>query len=368
MKQLAAGRRGSTRLRRRRPAARRGPGCAAPGARAPRRRAERVRGDVPRRPLPRPGWSSEFAVFTDPLNGIGRFDDSVPILMMPVRLETRFKKSGAARRRRQLWVRVYPDDCWIDTFDSGADHVGVSRTPGATGSRSGRRGESRTRSAARGGRWRRPTARAGRPGSCEQYQPATSRPSRPSREPQDVILTIAVETALPAAEAAAVAAFWTAVWRADGDAGATAAARAAPRRRGRCRSRRASSWRRRRPPTSTRRCAVGVAKPDVAVSVAFVELPAADTKQAAWARPPRANVLPDRFIFIGYETSRRRLTGRGRGPSRAVAADPRPRSRRRRGRARCGTTRTATSSFPTSCYGWRTSSEPCPSAWVSSST
>ena len=64
--------------------------------------------------------AGNFAKFTDPRDGIARLSDSVPILMMPVRLETRFKDVRSAEGgavRRQLWVRVYPDDCWIDSFD-----------------------------------------------------------------------------------------------------------------------------------------------------------------------------------------------------------------------------------------------------------
>lgn len=39
---------------------------------------------------------------------VQQLDDSYPILLFPLRLETRFKKIGS---QNQLWVRVYPDDC-----------------------------------------------------------------------------------------------------------------------------------------------------------------------------------------------------------------------------------------------------------------
>ena len=55
-----------------------------------------------------------FAILADPVKEIGRLDASFPILMMPVRLETRFKTDLP---KPQLWVRVYPDDCSIDTFE-----------------------------------------------------------------------------------------------------------------------------------------------------------------------------------------------------------------------------------------------------------
>src|SRR5687768_13698691 len=50
-----------------------------------------------------------FAVLSDPREAIGRLSDQFPILLFPVRLETRFKNvtlDGVGRR--QLWVRIYP--------------------------------------------------------------------------------------------------------------------------------------------------------------------------------------------------------------------------------------------------------------------
>ncbi|SMO33322.1 hypothetical protein SAMN06265379_10197 [Saccharicrinis carchari] len=64
------------------------------------------------------GAIREFQGFTDPRKNIGLLNDSTPILMFPVRLETRFKtlesNDGTAY---QLWVRIFPDECSIDTFD-----------------------------------------------------------------------------------------------------------------------------------------------------------------------------------------------------------------------------------------------------------
>ena len=44
----------------------------------------------------------------NPIKDIEQLDDSYPILLFPLRLETRFKKTG---NQNQLWLRVYPDDC-----------------------------------------------------------------------------------------------------------------------------------------------------------------------------------------------------------------------------------------------------------------
>lgn len=59
-----------------------------------------------------------FEVFTDPRTNVGQLSDRSPFVLLPVRVETRFVTVLAgAGTKSQLWVRVYPDDCWIDTFE-----------------------------------------------------------------------------------------------------------------------------------------------------------------------------------------------------------------------------------------------------------
>lgn len=43
-----------------------------------------------------------------------KFSSEQPIFLMPLRLETRFKK---VENGDELWVRIFPDDCSIDTFE-----------------------------------------------------------------------------------------------------------------------------------------------------------------------------------------------------------------------------------------------------------
>ncbi|WP_286970140.1 hypothetical protein [Flavobacterium sp. UBA4854] len=52
-----------------------------------------------------------FLAQLDPVKKIGELNDNIPILMFPLRLETRFKSTG---NQKQLWLRVYPDDCNIN--------------------------------------------------------------------------------------------------------------------------------------------------------------------------------------------------------------------------------------------------------------
>ena len=87
----------------------------------------------------------------------------IPILLFPLRLETRFKRPPAGQP--QLWVRVYPDDCLVDGFEESLTETGGRQRRrllgrGLAGRR--RRGAG-ARRLARAGRGR--TGRAGRAGS-----------------------------------------------------------------------------------------------------------------------------------------------------------------------------------------------------------
>src|SRR5262249_52573702 len=160
--------------------------------------------------------AGRFARLSDPREGIARLKDGIPILLMPVRLETRFKD-------RQLWVRIFPDDCWIDSFDPTLTATEVLNAKAywtALWQAGGIEDQDR-------GAWRNLVAAHGSGRASwivEQFKPIdlASKPSKP--RPQDVILTIPLETPLAAGEVAPVLAFWRAVWLADGDGPKTTAA------------------------------------------------------------------------------------------------------------------------------------------------
>jgi len=57
---------------------------------------------------------NKFLQFTNPVENIGSLEDNCPILLFPLRLETRFKKIDRdGETIDQLWVRVFPDDIAI---------------------------------------------------------------------------------------------------------------------------------------------------------------------------------------------------------------------------------------------------------------
>ena len=240
-----------------------------------------------------------FAVFTDPRKGIANLDDATPILLMPVRLETRFKEfSRGEAKAHELWVRVYPDDCWIDGFDPGltesevldarAYWVGIWQAGGI---------EDQER-----GAWR---MLAGAHGSgraawvVEQFQPLPDPPRPVKPRPEDVVLTVPVDARLPAGEerrrrdlvAGGLASQTVTRRRRAGAPSARVGRRRAARRGDR---RRAAAGRLRQPAPGGRRQGPGRAQ------VAFVVFPAVETKRQPWTRAPRMRVLPDRFVFIGY--------------------------------------------------------------------
>ena len=147
----------------------------------------------------------DFAVFTDPREAIGRFNDQIPILLFPVRLETRFKTITENRtRRQQLWVRVYPDECSIDTFEETLSENEIANAQLYwTGIWQAGGIEEQERAA-----WRALVASHGSGRATwivENYQPSNL-PAKPSKAtPTEVILVVATEVSLGATEETATA-------------------------------------------------------------------------------------------------------------------------------------------------------------------
>lgn len=242
-----------------------------------------------------------FAEFTDPRRELGRLDDRIPILMLPVRLETRFGplRGDGPDASRELWVRVYPDDCSIDTFEATLTQSEVTDARihwasvwAAAGAEAGERAA-----------WRGLVAGHGS-GRAEwivgRYRPLGTKPVKAA--PEDVILAAPAEDgALSAAEQAALAAFWPAMWRADGDrlqaqAARSALAAAVGAERG------AELERDLAPVNLAEEPPAPFGRPDVDVALSLVLFPREEdvpTQRTGWSRAPRAELLPDRFVFIG---------------------------------------------------------------------
>lgn len=169
----------------------------------------------------------KFAQFADPRESIGLFPDSAPLTLLPVRVETRFVGPGTADNASpQLWVRIYPDDCSIDTFEPTLSDTEVAnaklywqRIWAAGGVEADERAAWRDLVSAHG---------SGRAGFIvNTYQPVNLADSPQKVHDSDEILVIATQTPLDAAESTAISTYWLAIWLADDDATAQQAAAAA---------------------------------------------------------------------------------------------------------------------------------------------
>ena len=260
-----------------------------------------------------------FTPLTDPREAITQLNDQLPILMLPVRLETRFKTvtaTGDDVSRPQLWVRIYPDDCFIDTFEPTLSEAEIANAQLYwTGIWEAGGIEDQER-----GAWRGLVAGHGS-GRAEwiisNYEPLNVAQQPTKALPHDVILTIPTEAPLDAAEEAATSAFWREVWLADGDKTKEDAARAVLDAAVGA-DRAAQIIARYRPVNIAEKPAAPRAKEQVNVSAAFVVFPNTedlDTKRHSWSRAPKVTMLPDRFVFLGYA---------GSGPPLVVVGEPVP--------------------------------------------
>jgi hypothetical protein len=213
------------------------------------------------------------------------------MLLGPVRLETVFTPA-------ELLVRVFPDEWAIDAFEpKRTDHEHAlafaywRKVWQAGGDR-----------ALRLSAWRDlvSSAGAGRAKWIAENREPLNPPDEPHRTgPDHVILVVADDDPLPAADRPPARAYWTAVYRAAGAKAAVEAADASVESA--VGAARASQIRARRPAGMTHVPPGGVASAQV--TVAFLDLPPAQaeqTKDSSWTAAAKARLLPDRFTLLGY--------------------------------------------------------------------
>jgi hypothetical protein len=243
--------------------------------------------------------AGSFARFLDPRANLQYWSAAWPIALLPVRIETRFVAAQGDAQKQQLWVRIYPDDCWIDTFEpqlSASELDNAKRYWRAMWRAGGVEGDQRAA-------WRSLVTAHGSGRAnyiADTYQPANLADAPSKVKPTDEILVIPTQTPLGASEAAAISAYWQALWLADGDAGNTSAA------------------------LSALHAAVGAArgsqlitdyvpfnlddvpasplsKQQVGLSVAFVVFPPDPSVQPlSWTQAPRVDQFPDCFVVLGF--------------------------------------------------------------------
>jgi hypothetical protein len=248
----------------------------------------------------------ELVELADPAAQAAELDDGRPILLFPVRLETRFHGD-------ELWIRIYPDDVQIDAFEDLLTKTEVDNAREfwiAMWRAGGFEPQER-------GAWR---ALAGGSGSgraayvISQYRPAVTPPAKV--DAQDVVLVIVPEIAVTDLEREKAFDYYEAVWKAGNDATARAtaaqtfetavgAARAEEIRTGFA------------PEPGGQEPPIPYTRAGVRVGCQVLELPATPpTKTTTWTQAPRAAALPDRFVAL--------LWGRGATGPRSVVGNAIP--------------------------------------------
>ncbi|HXI22728.1 MAG TPA: hypothetical protein VNG71_02555 [Pyrinomonadaceae bacterium] len=244
-----------------------------------------------------------LAPFTDPRVALPALEAKYPILLFPVRLETRFvTRTTGTTTRKQLLVRIYPDECLVDGFEpdlSEAEVKNLRRYWCATWAAGGDEGLERAA-------WRELCGAHGAGRAMylvQHYLPLAGSDAVPVRgAASDVILVVAIDAPLSTIpdEKTAISAYWEAVWRAGSDDVAKSAA--FDTLRGALSDARAEEVRLSLAPFNIKdRPLAGVDRATVPVSAAFVLLPplaTAATKRQAWTRPPEAALLPERFVLF----------------------------------------------------------------------
>src|SRR5688572_299888 len=238
-----------------------------------------------------------FSRFSDPRENIQRLDDGHPILLFPLRIETRFKSVQVGPRAlSQLWVRVYPDDVTVDTFEDLLAEVELKNAKiywtniwRAGGNDGEKRAAWQTLISSHGsGRafW-----------IISQYVPLNP-DAEPVKAEKELILVVASTSPLPAAERGPVGEYWAAVWTAGTN---TAELESAFEKlvQDLGESRANEITKSYVPANIDERPATEVTK----VTVAFLDLPGDEqfeTQQRPWSRPALTRILPERLVLLGY--------------------------------------------------------------------
>jgi len=246
---------------------------------------------------------ADFEIFTDPKEKIGEFSDQIPILLFPLRIETRFKPSSELDSRlSELWVRVYPDDIAIDVFEDTLSESELIKAQSywvniwrAGGIEADERAAWRTLVSSHG---------AGRAfWITENYQPLNLS-DKPAKDPEilSIILVVASESVFSEVEKTALGNFWETVWRDDSSAAIDSAFQDLVTAVG---ENRAIELRETTLPVNFSDFPPDeIDRADIMVSLMFIVFPAADDlpiRENTWAQAPHTNILPDRLVFHGYQ-------------------------------------------------------------------
>jgi hypothetical protein len=252
-----------------------------------------------------------FRAFADPRENLSRLPSTHPMLLFPVRLETRFKvlPSRDGSVRHQLWVRIFPDDCSIDSFDASLSSSEVTRARLYWTAlwKAGTAANDEVRSFVdekRRGAWRALMGlfNAGRAyWITTQYRPTNDAdiPERTSLD--DRILVIPTDAPPDAATQDALETYWEAVLRAAGDQSEIDAAFAALAAATGGDADAARSLATTYVPQNIGEYS-GEVPAGAAVTVVFLIFDGTvDTTLSAWSQAATVRTFPERFVLLGYQ-------------------------------------------------------------------
>lgn len=242
-----------------------------------------------------------FLPLTDPREQVESLSDLFPVLLLPLRLETRFKALQVDdETTHQLWVRVYPDDCAVDTFEAALSETEVRNAQVYWAEVwCANEDDLKWRAA-----WRNLVASHGVGRALwivEHYRPLNEG-ERPHVDANKMLLIIATNSPLDAVAQEQTALFWQAVWQAGEDAQALAAVQEAfinevgPEQAKHVTEQYRPLNLEDAPPAGQSRADTDV----VVATVVFESAQDTEMKRRAWSRAPRVTVLPDRLVLLGY--------------------------------------------------------------------
>ncbi|WP_410675213.1 hypothetical protein [Amycolatopsis sp. cmx-4-68] len=241
--------------------------------------------------------------------------DDFPVLLAPVRLETRFTAT-------ELLVRVFPDEWAVDKFEPQPTDAEIAALDAYWTARWAAGGRETLLRAA----WQELAARV--PAGRADWLLRSRVPANPAEEPagvaaEAVVLVLRSTTPPAANDRAPSIAYWTSVWRAHGDRALLRQADAALDTAVRANPGRADGIRARRPFGVD----ASVTTASDAVVVAFLVLPAPDpgsVAATAWTQGARARLLPDKFQVLGFAGGRQVVSVTGAAVPATLAVSPDP--------------------------------------------
>jgi hypothetical protein len=252
--------------------------------------------------------------WTDPRSHAGEMNDDMPIMLFPLRIETRFKTlSTDLGEQQQLWVRVYPDDCLVDTFEETLAQVELHsarvfwreyfRAAGV---------EEEERAA-----WRALVASHGSGRATwiiQQFRPlnplhlgdslgeATLEMKPQAKATGELILVVPATKELTSQEKPPLAQYWEAIWKANGQSGLETAA--LNTLIGIVGIERAKELIKQfRPYNLTEKPQPAYSRQTTSVHVSFLYLPENEdiaAKSQSWMKAAKVELLPERFVLLGY--------------------------------------------------------------------